>query len=460
MEDEIVKENKADYLVVEDPEKQSTWHLPVKVNGKPDHRLMGAAWAALHSGYRGNKYEGPNKQEALKKLKALYKSEGMETPKESAESLPMTFSEYEDTAKSKEVAQNILNTVDVFKELLDNIILSCNNVSSLVEPLCKEFIEKVKMIENITEETAPIESAVVEESFSESADGVEIIEDKKVGTNYLKMHVKLIEPGWGNTHDNNYYPREMLEKYAHKFIGAKMFPVDHTEDGKNVGTWVSNITDIIGFTETGAPIAEVAVIDPNFAEKVRAISSAGLLKDLQCSIMASGVAESGFELDGRKGKKVVEIKQAGDVDWVRRAGAGGMALSLIESADNQPKEDNMEEAEKQEAKIEVQEEQKEAVVIETKIHEDETPESLPTSKVKEILAESKLGEISQMRLLRDKYATEDKVREAILLECKYIDAITEAGKPFGMDGGAPKKRTYTFEEIEEMKNKAIKESIL
>src|SRR5690606_26321136 len=99
----------------------------------------------------------------------------METPKESAESLPMTFSEYEDTAKSKEVAQNILNTVDVFKELLDNIILSCNNVSSLVEPLCKEFIEKVKMIENITEETAPIESAVVEESFSESADGVEII---------------------------------------------------------------------------------------------------------------------------------------------------------------------------------------------------------------------------------------------------------------------------------------------
>jgi phage I-like protein len=56
-------------------------HLPVSdEDGKPDHRLMGAAWAALHGGYRGNKYEGPGKEEAIRKLKALYKSEGMEPP--------------------------------------------------------------------------------------------------------------------------------------------------------------------------------------------------------------------------------------------------------------------------------------------------------------------------------------------------------------------------------------------
>ncbi len=59
-------------------------HLPyTKDDGKPDHRLMGAAWAALHGGYRGNKYSGPNKAEALAKLTRLYKSEGMDTPKES-----------------------------------------------------------------------------------------------------------------------------------------------------------------------------------------------------------------------------------------------------------------------------------------------------------------------------------------------------------------------------------------
>jgi hypothetical protein len=69
------------YLVVEDPKSPSTWHLRVKdVNGKPDHTLMGAAWAALHGGYRGNKYSGPNTGEAISRLKALYKSENMTPP--------------------------------------------------------------------------------------------------------------------------------------------------------------------------------------------------------------------------------------------------------------------------------------------------------------------------------------------------------------------------------------------
>lgn len=71
-----------DFLVVEDPEKPSTWHLQVKRHGTPDHGLMGGAWAALHQGYRGNKYTGPMKQEAINKLKKLYGSEDMETPTE------------------------------------------------------------------------------------------------------------------------------------------------------------------------------------------------------------------------------------------------------------------------------------------------------------------------------------------------------------------------------------------
>jgi hypothetical protein len=73
------------YLVVEDSESPSTWHLRVKgADGEPDHRLMGAAWAALHGGYRGNKYEGPNKQDAIAKLKRMYAAEGMDTPGEKA----------------------------------------------------------------------------------------------------------------------------------------------------------------------------------------------------------------------------------------------------------------------------------------------------------------------------------------------------------------------------------------
>ena len=72
------------YLVVEDPKEPSTWHLRVKdVNGNPDHHLMGGAWAALHGGYRGNKYEGPNKDKAIAKLTAMYKAEGIPTPSKS-----------------------------------------------------------------------------------------------------------------------------------------------------------------------------------------------------------------------------------------------------------------------------------------------------------------------------------------------------------------------------------------
>lgn len=74
--------NPDDYLVVEDREKPSTWHLQVKRDGKPDHNLMGGAWAALHGGYRGNKYQGPKKREALRKLKTLYKKEKMTLPSE------------------------------------------------------------------------------------------------------------------------------------------------------------------------------------------------------------------------------------------------------------------------------------------------------------------------------------------------------------------------------------------
>lgn len=71
------------YLVVEDLQQPSTWHLRVRdASGKVDTRLLGASWAALHSGFRGNVYQGPQKGAALAKLKRLYASEKMDTPSE------------------------------------------------------------------------------------------------------------------------------------------------------------------------------------------------------------------------------------------------------------------------------------------------------------------------------------------------------------------------------------------
>lgn len=78
----IPSNSPSDYLIVEDREMSSKWHLQVMEDGTPNHRLMGAAWAALHGGFRGNKYEGPNKEQAITKLKRLYASEKMNPPGE------------------------------------------------------------------------------------------------------------------------------------------------------------------------------------------------------------------------------------------------------------------------------------------------------------------------------------------------------------------------------------------
>jgi len=100
------------YLVVEDPEKSTTWHLRVMdTAGKPDHGLMGAAWAALHDGYRGSKYEGPDKSKAISKLKKMYKSEDMKTPdqqkQESSEGKKMA-KQMTDAQFSEAVLKNVV----------------------------------------------------------------------------------------------------------------------------------------------------------------------------------------------------------------------------------------------------------------------------------------------------------------------------------------------------------------
>ena len=110
-----------DFLVVEDPAKSSTWHLQVKRNGKPDHGLMGAAWAALHGGYRGNVYAGPNKGAALTKLRALYTSEKMPMPAEKAAS----FRVFKDAAgRHRWVAQSSTAYQDRDQEIVSTKALS------------------------------------------------------------------------------------------------------------------------------------------------------------------------------------------------------------------------------------------------------------------------------------------------------------------------------------------------
>ena len=75
------------YLVVEDPQKPTTWHLRYKeyVNGKLQitRNMCGRASAALNPNepYRGRPYKGPRKQEAKRKLRGIYLNT-LKVPKE------------------------------------------------------------------------------------------------------------------------------------------------------------------------------------------------------------------------------------------------------------------------------------------------------------------------------------------------------------------------------------------
>jgi hypothetical protein len=90
-----------DFLIAEDPEMPSTWHLPVvKEHGKPDLGMMGAASAAITVGYRGKKYEGPDKEKAVKKLVALYKKMEADIPENLAKAAGIKIAEKEDEAGS------------------------------------------------------------------------------------------------------------------------------------------------------------------------------------------------------------------------------------------------------------------------------------------------------------------------------------------------------------------------
>ncbi len=56
-------------------------HLPTEEDGHRSHRLMGDAWAALHAGFRGQRYRGPDADMAREKLRAMYAEEGMPVPR-------------------------------------------------------------------------------------------------------------------------------------------------------------------------------------------------------------------------------------------------------------------------------------------------------------------------------------------------------------------------------------------
>jgi hypothetical protein len=469
-----------DFLVVDDPEKPSTWHLPVKVNGEIDRRLMGAAWAALHKGSHGNKYEGPGKEQAIRDLRAMYRDEDIEMPSTESATTEMadvcamsytpqgatSFSDLHTAEQADMAASEVHRLTYQFQSLISNIMadVTITDKTTAIESLAGEFVTLIRetlgeaMVEQVEpkeNETTGNNSQFATIDISESSVGhvtrlVEVGDVAEGGSKPLLLEIAPIEPGWGNERDNNFYPADMLERdFAKAFDGVKMYETNHVAEETNNRNWVSTYIETKEF-HNGAPIGIVGIHNPSFAQRVVNLyeleKSTGkpLLSKLECSIRGSGNATPGFELNGRKGKKVQELSTGHSIDWVSRAGAGGHAMRLLES------EEEMAEQETQERELENESATQEAPVEEVQIEEDvqaepgeaqaEPAESQEAASIEtepaflseadvRALVPDHLPNETKLRLLERQFPNEDEARRVIAIEIDYLMAVTNSGKP-------------------------------
>jgi hypothetical protein len=365
----------SDFLVVEDTSEPSTWHLQVKRHGEVDRRLMGGAKAALTSpgGYRGNKYEGPKKAEAIRKLKALYKAEDLEWTKEAkamGEYLgsdggivpvtivdqpvlygPTSFDDLDAEEDARKAAAEADKRTYQLHRLIDNVMRDADidDKATALTALIGEFIERISTdVEQAAGEEGTQESLVEDfGGFDSVVTGAEAdaiitaLATEQIATlsegldadnprRPVVVDLRIIKPGPGNTRSNHFYPAETLRRDAGVFKGADLFVTEHDGAQRGEPTKVGKITDIVRFEPSGAPIGRSVIYDPNLAEKTRNRAACGQLDTLHCSILGLGLVRPG-KVDGKDYKIVTGLLEGPIVEFVSRAGAGGEAVALVEN---------------------------------------------------------------------------------------------------------------------------------
>jgi hypothetical protein len=361
-------------------------HLPyTDASGKPNHRLMGAAWAALHGGYRGNKYEGKDKTAALVKLKGVYKSEKMELPTESfsldgeffqealasSDSLNRIYWQVSDAINANIQAGTDMDCDDDGADDAGQCSCGCRCGHSYDCKCCSncgctypqtacilDFFPQqvvysmnggmfqcdwvidadgdVKLGTPIAVETSytPVESSETHESFRVMACNALPLQESAYDAASGKLKITIIKPGL-NKSKARFYPAETLKRDFHVFEGAKMF-ADHQSDKEakdkpegSVNNWVASLKNVHAESD-GTLAGDAFVIDPPFKAKLDALNKQGLLHEMGVSIRAIGEA-SEQEREGVTTNVVESLIAARSVDFVTYAGAGGQ-IEAMESA--------------------------------------------------------------------------------------------------------------------------------
>lgn len=417
---------------------------------KEEERAMKVAWAAV-------------KKAGYKKIddKWMKESDIEENLEEFGVGFSISFQQFEAMQKAEQQAFEIQGLTNAFTEMVSNIIYTPDiDKISAIRNLTEEFTARLNNLQE-AEQRKAIEKMAENKVELKELEASPITEIEESENSPLHAVVRIIKPGWGNKQHNHYYPKDVLERDAYQFVGAKMYETDHRQQEKSTRTWVSTIEDIIGF-DKGAPLAKVAIHDGHFAERLRNLNELGMLDKMECSIYASGLAKGGFKMNGRKGKQVESITGVSSVDWVTRAGAGGAAISLMESEQELNMEDELnkgleeqetQEEETQEEKPEIQETEE---IEEVEIQESDEPQLLEVAIVKEILSETELPDYAKTKLaFSGRFMSKEEVLEAAQAEVDYLKAVTRSGKPFGMGKTEKPESKDKFAEAEQRKNALV-----
>jgi hypothetical protein len=363
-------------------------HLPVSnSSGEPDHRLMGAAFAALHGGYRGNKYAGPNKAAAIAKLKAMYDSEKMAMPSESffvPEPKDSLMYEVDGTTMKDDsydaIRCRVSSALNHAIEDGEDMDLDGDNDSGadgcgcgyayIVDlfPATVVYSMDGDLFqceyhddgENVTLGT-PVEveqsyTVVADDSAADAADeeqessralvgSVLQLEESAYDAAKGELTMTVMKPGFSKNKTEGrqrFYPAATLKRDHKIFEGAKMF-ADHQTDKESkdrpegsVNNWVAQISKV--WTESDGTIkAKADVIDPPFKQKLGALNEKGLLPQMGVSVRI-GAEVSKAQIEGQEAMSIDAMLSNRSVDFVTYAGAGG-AVEMMESANDATEND-------------------------------------------------------------------------------------------------------------------------
>ena len=335
----------------------------------------------------------------------------------------------------REVSQKIRNVRDLTDDLqgiITNIMSSTEaDRPSLLRSAINEFIILIGE-GTVTEREDEYEEA----EFNESMPSLGTFTETSVPTPGLRSPVditmQIIAPGPGNKRDNNYYPADVLRRDAHVFEGADVFITDHVESERGESTKVGIITEMVGFSDVGAPLANVTIYDPNQAEKARNRAASGMLETLECSIKARGKARVGT-VAGKQYNIVEAITSAQFVDLVSKAGAGGKALNLRESNNGGESVEGQEDTNVVEEILEpVDAEAAEVAISEGDAEAEQEETFLPLVEVQAALLEARLPTVLSQLVLRGTYKTTEELAEVIANATAGFKTAVGSGKPFGV----------------------------